>query len=45
MQADGPVYSKQLQKEVHIAAEGLRHIGFTASISDAFTVQEKGIGG
>jgi hypothetical protein len=43
IQADGPAYWKQLQKELHIAVEGLKRIGISGAISDAFAVQRKGI--
>lgn len=43
IKADGPVYWRHLQKELHIAAEGLNRIGIIGRLSDAFAVQEKGI--
>jgi hypothetical protein len=43
IQTDGPTYWKQLQKELHIAVEGLKRIGISGAISVAFAVQQKGI--
>jgi len=43
IQADGPAYWRLLQKELYIAVEGLKRVGITGVIEDAFAVKEKGI--